>query len=213
MLLGLHDLLPVDVLRVAEVVVLQDGDTAQPDLGEGLEAQRLQGSLHDVESTEVLRQVAAADDVEVPEGGEVGEPRVVGLDVDEAGDLGECAEDLKSVGVHGGVTRTEGEILVDLLEAIEAGVNDGEAALQDGAVFEALDVPGMDGVGELAVLGTRPVTGDTLSVNSLEWDQITIKKYHHSAVVFSGLFEYTNILSRRSRVYNQSLYGMTIIFL
>ena len=172
MLLGLHDLLPVDVLGVAEVIVLQDGDTAQPDLGEGLEAQRLQGSLHDVESTEVLRQVAAADDVEVPEGGEVGEPRVVSLDVDEAGHFSQGAEHLQLAGVHRWGARPECEVLVDLLEPIEAGVENGETSLQDGAVLETLDVPGVHRVGELADLGTGAVTGDTLALNSLEISEI-----------------------------------------
>ena len=168
MLLGLHDLLPVDVLRVAEVVVLEDGDAARSDLGERSQAKRLQRGLHYVESAEILRQVAASDHVEIPEGREVGEPRVVGLDVDEARDLRQSAEHLQPVGVHGGVARTEGEVLVDLLEPVEAGVEDGEAALQDGAVLEALDVASVDRVGELADLGAGPVTGHTLPVNSLQ---------------------------------------------
>ena len=168
MLLGLHDLLPVDVLRVAEVVVLEDGDAARSDLGERSQAKRLQRGLHYVESAEILRQVAATDHVEIPEGREVGEPRVVGLDVDEARDLRQSAEHLQPVGVHGGVAGTEGEVLVDLLEPVEAGVEDGEAALQDGAVLEALDVASVDRVGELADLGAGPVTGHTLPVNSLQ---------------------------------------------
>ena len=167
-LLGLHDLLPVDVLGVAELVVLQDGHAARPDLGEGGEAQGLQGGVHYVEGTEVLGEVAAADHLEVPEGREGGEPRVLGLDVDEAGHLGEGAEHLQLAGVHRGVARPEGEVLVDLLEPVEAGVEDGEAALQDGAVLEALDVAGVDRVGELADLGTGTVTWDTLALHSLE---------------------------------------------
>ena len=151
-LLGLHDLLPVDVLGVAELVVLQDGHAARPDLGEGGEAQGLQGGVHYVEGTEVLGEVAAADHLEVPEGREGGEPRVLGLDVDEAGHLGEGAEHLQLAGVHRGVARPEGEVLVDLLEPVEAGVEDGEAALQDGAVLEALDVADVDRAGELADL-------------------------------------------------------------
>ena len=151
-LLGLHDLLPVDVLGVAELVVLQDGHAARPDLGEGGEAQGLQRGLHYVESTEVFSKMTATDNVEVPEGREVGELGMVSLDVDEAGDLSEGAEHLQLAGVHRGVARPEGEVPVDLLEPVEAVVEDVEAALQDGAVLEALDVAGVDRAGELADL-------------------------------------------------------------
>ena len=48
--LGLHDLLPGDVLSITEVIVLQDGHTARPDLVQGLEVERLQGGLDNVES-------------------------------------------------------------------------------------------------------------------------------------------------------------------
>ena len=162
--LRLHDLLPADVLGVAQVVVLQDGHGAGPDLVQGLEVERLEAGLDDVEGAEVLRQVSAADDLEVAEGGEVEEARVVRLDVDVARHLLERAEHLQLVGVHGGVAGPEGEVGPDLLEPVECGVEDGEAALQHRAVAEVLDVAGVDRVGELADLGAGAVAGDTLPV-------------------------------------------------
>ena len=214
MLLGLHDLLPVDVLSVAELVVLQDGHTARPDFGERAQTQGLQRGLHYVESTEVFSKMTATDNVEVPEGREVGEPRVVSLDVDEASDLSEGAEHLQLTGVHRGVARPEGEVLVDLLEPVEAGVEDGEAALQDGAVLETLNIPGVHRVGELADLGTGPVTGHTLALHSLqilETLNIAIRVYRSDCtdctnslmtIIFSLITADTSrqIISRRAAV-------------
>ena len=120
--LRLHDLLPADVLGVAQIVVLQDGHGAGPDLVQGLEVERLEAGLDDVEGAEILRQVSAADDLEVAEGGEVEEARVVRLDVDVARHLLQRAEHLQLVRVHGGVARAEGEVGPDLLEPVEGGV-------------------------------------------------------------------------------------------
>ena len=52
--------------------------------------------------------------------------------------------------------------------SVESGVEDGEAALEDGAVPEVLDVACVDGVAELVDLGAGPVAGDALPVLSSE---------------------------------------------
>ena len=83
--------------------------------------------------------MSASDHLEVPKGGEAGEAGVVSLDVDVAGDLLQRGEHLQSVRVHSGVARPECEVGPDLLEPVESGVEDGEAALEDGAVPEVLD--------------------------------------------------------------------------
>jgi len=53
------------------------------------------------------------------------------------------------------------------LEPVKGGVKDGEAALQDGAFSEGVDVASVDGVREMTNLGARTITGDTFSINSL----------------------------------------------
>ena len=55
----------------------------------------------------------------VPEVGEVAEVGVRGLDVDESGDLLQRGEDVEPVGVHARISRSEREVGVDLLEAVE----------------------------------------------------------------------------------------------
>jgi len=63
--LGLHDLLPGNVLSVAKVIVLQDGHTPRPDLVQGLEVERLQRGLDNVQGREILCQVSASDDLKI----------------------------------------------------------------------------------------------------------------------------------------------------
>jgi len=88
---------------------------------------------------------------------------MMGLDVDEAGDLLESAEHIQLVRIHGRIAWTKGEVGIDLLEAIEGGVEDGETALEHGAVPEVLDVAGVDSVRELTDLGTRTITRNTFA--------------------------------------------------
>ena len=111
--------------------------------------------------------MTASNDLEVAEGFEIGESGIVSLDVDVARDFLQCGEHLEPVRVHGGVTGAECEVVPDLLEPVEGRVQDGEAPLEDGAVPEVLDVPGVDSVRELADLGTGAVTGDAFSLLSL----------------------------------------------
>ena len=144
--------------------------------------------------------MSSPDDLQIGKCREVGELGMMRLDVDVPCHLLQGLEHLQFVRVHLGIARSEGEVLVDLLEPVEAGVEDGEAALQDGAVLEALDVSGVDRVGELADLGTGPVTGHTLPVNSLQHTPRNNRvRLHHrimiiQSVLFSRLSEYTNIL-------------------
>ena len=88
----------------------------------------------------------ASDDLEVLEGTEVCKAGMVGLDVDEPGHLAQRLKVLQLGRIHGGMARTEGEVGVDLLEPVEGGVEDGEAALYHRAVAEGLDVAGVDNI-------------------------------------------------------------------
>ena len=93
---------------------------------------------------------------------------MMSLDVDEASDLLESAEHVELVRIHGRIAGPEGEVGIYLLEPIEGGVKDGEAAFQHGAVSEVLNVTGVNCVGELANLGARSVTGNTFSFLGLK---------------------------------------------
>jgi hypothetical protein len=48
------------------------------------------------------------------------------------------------------------------------GVQDGDGALDDGAVLQAVDVSGVKGVGEVTDLGAGPVAGNALAIFGLE---------------------------------------------
>ena len=54
------------------------------------------------------------------------------------------------------------------MKAIEAGVEDGDRALDDGAILEAIDVAGVKSVGKVASLRTGTVTWNTFAIFSLE---------------------------------------------
>jgi hypothetical protein len=51
------------------------------------------------------------------------------------------------------------------------GVQDGDGALDDGAVLQAVDVSGVQGVGEVTDLGAGPVAGYALAVFGLQLNQ------------------------------------------
>lgn len=89
------------------------------------------------------------------------------LDADVARDLFECTEDLESVRVHLLVALAEAVVGIDLLVALEGLVQDQDEAFDDGAVFERVDVAGVNDLLALAHLGTRPVAEHALSVHSL----------------------------------------------
>ena len=111
--------------------------------------------------------MTTSNDLEITEGFEIGESGIVSLDVDVARDLLQRGEHLEPVRVHGRVAGAKCEVVPDLLEPVEGRVQDGEAPLEDGAVPEVLDVPGVDSVGELTDLGTGAVTGNAFSLLSL----------------------------------------------
>lgn len=92
---------------------------------------------------------------------------MVSLDVDVASNFLDGGEQVKPRGIHGWITRTEGEVLVNLLEPIEGAIKDGQASLDYGAVLEASNVASVDGVAEMAGFGTRTVAWHTLSIHSL----------------------------------------------
>jgi hypothetical protein len=119
------------------------------------------------------------------------------LDVDEAGDLAECGKDLQAGRIHGGVPRPKGEVLVDLLEAVEGGVEDREAALDDGAVLEGVNVAGVDGVAEGAGLGTGAVAGHALTVHGLENREKKFKNKFQQNIFpsFSDSFQTNNVFT------------------
>lgn len=67
MLRTLLDLLPVDALSKAEVLVFQDGDRAGVDLLQRVEVQGLQRRLHNIERGEEIEQLTTANHFQVPE--------------------------------------------------------------------------------------------------------------------------------------------------
>lgn len=68
--------------------------------------------------------------------------------------------------LFGGVFRRE-VAEEDVAVALEGRVQDGDGAFDDGAVFEAVDVPGVDDVDALAGLGTSSVARYTFRVDRL----------------------------------------------
>lgn len=65
------------------------------------------------------------------------------------------------------VALTEAVVGVDLLVALEGLIKDQDEAFDDGAVFERVNVAGVDDLLTLAHLGTRPVAEHALTVHSL----------------------------------------------
>lgn len=104
----------------------------------------------------------------LPEVGEVGEVLVGALDVEVARDLLERAEDLQLVRVHAAVARPEAVVVEDLLEAREGPVQDGDGALDDGAVLELVYVARVHGGVALALLGAGTLAEDALAVDGLQ---------------------------------------------
>ena len=114
--------------------------------------------------------MSSPDDLQIGKCREVGELRMMRLDVDVPCHLLQSLEHLQFVRVHLGIARSEGEVLVDLLKPVERAVQDGETAFEHGAVAEALNVAGVDRVREVADLGARTVARDTLPVLGLQVD-------------------------------------------
>ena len=173
-LLRLHDPLPVDLLRVAEVVVLQDGHAARPDPVEGAKVERFKRCLHNVEGREVFCEVSSPNDLKIGKCREVSELRVMCLDIDVPCHLLQSLEHLQLVWVHFGIARAKSEVLVDLLEPVESAVQNCETSFKHRAVAKALDVPGMDGVRKVADLGAGAVAGNALTILGLQQDKIKI---------------------------------------
>lgn len=175
-LLRLHYPLPVDLLGVAEVVVLQDGHAARPDPVQGAKVERFQRCLHNVESREVFCEVSSPDDLKIGKCREVSELRMMRLDVDVPCYLLQSLEHLQLVWVHFGVAGTKSEVLVDLLESVESAIQNREGSFKDCAVAKALDVPGMNGVRKVANLWAGSVTGHALAILGLQQDKIKINE-------------------------------------
>ena len=112
--------------------------------------------------------MTSADDFQVSEGVQRFELRILSLDVEIAGDLLDRGKHFQLDWIHGSVPRPEGEVFVEVLESGEAGVEDGDGALDDGAVLEGVDVSGMKGVGKVANLRTRTVARNALAIFGLE---------------------------------------------
>ena len=112
--------------------------------------------------------MTASNNLQVPKGREVEKARMMRLDVDVSCDLLECAENLQLIRIHFGISGSKGEVLINLLEPIEGGVKNSEAALEDGAVAEVFNVSRVNRVGELTNLWTRAVTGNTFTIISLK---------------------------------------------
>jgi len=103
----------------------------------------------------------------LPKVGQIDERVVEGLDVEVASDLLQGAENLEAVGMHSRVALSEREVVVDVLVAGEGVVEDGERALDHGAVLEVVDVARVHRDVALARLGTRSVARHALAVHRL----------------------------------------------
>jgi hypothetical protein len=112
--------------------------------------------------------VTSADNFQVSEGVQRFELRILSLDVEIAGDLFDRGQHFQLDWIHGSVSRPEGEVFVEVLESGEAGVEDGDGPLDDGAVLEGVDVSGMKGVGKVANLRTGTVARNALAIFGLE---------------------------------------------
>lgn len=98
---------------------------------------------------------------------------MMGLNVDVAGHLLQGAEHLQPVRIHGGVAGSEREVLVDLLKAIEGGVENCQAAFENSTVAEILNVSRVNCIRKLTDFGTGSVTWFTFSVFSLKYFKIS----------------------------------------
>ena len=63
----------------------------------------------------------------------------------------------------------EGEVFVDVLEAVEAVIDDCDGALDDGTVLEDVDVAGVNGVGEMTNFRTGSVARNAFSIDILKF--------------------------------------------
>lgn len=77
----------------------------------------------------------------LPKVGEVGKILVEALNIDVLSHFLKGAEHFQLVGVHWRVARTIAEITVELLEASERLIENGEGAFDNGAVLEGVYVP------------------------------------------------------------------------
>jgi hypothetical protein len=89
------------------------------------------------------------------------------LNVDVSSHFFQSAEHLQLRRIHGGVTRTKSEILINLLESIEGRVQYCEAPLKNCAVPEGVDIASVNCVGEMTNLRTGTIAWDTFSINGL----------------------------------------------
>ena len=62
---------------------------------------------------------------------------------------------------------SERQVGIDLLKPVEGRVQDGDAALDDGAVLEVVDVEAVDGVAKVTRLRARSVARHAFPVQSL----------------------------------------------
>ncbi len=92
----------------------------------------------------------------------------MGLYVEKTGQFFYSRKDLQLARVQGRISWAESEVVIDLLKAVEAGVEDGDWALNDGAVLKAVDVAGVKSVGKIASLGAGTVTRNTFAIFRLE---------------------------------------------
>ena len=71
------------------------------------------------------------------------------------------------------------------MEPGEAGVEDGDGSLDDGAVLKGFNVSGVKGVGEVADLRTGAVAGDALAIFGLKNNKFCFKFYFYSFFYYS----------------------------
>lgn len=110
---------------------------------------------------------------------------MIPLDIQETGDFFQRAEHLQFVRMHFLVSLAETEILEDVLEALEALIQDRDRALDDRAVLETVDIARMHFLHAFASFRARPVAWHAFPVQCfLLWRT----RSHTSSVVFQKVF-------------------------
>lgn len=89
---------------------------------------------------------------------------MIALDIQEARNLLQRLKSFQSVGMHLLIALAERVICINVLEALEALIEDSDRALDDGAVFEGVDIAGVHFLDALASFWTRTVARNTFAV-------------------------------------------------
>lgn len=123
---------------------------------------------------------------------------MIPLDVQEARDLLQRFEHLEFIRMHRLVSLAERIIRKNVLEALEALVQDRDGTFDDGAVFEGVDITGMHLLDAFAGFRARAVARHTLAVHRL---LLRRAGPHARSVVLQKMFRTSSHASRTVSVF------------